>query len=246
MDNDVLNAIKGKQELPTDKLEKIRAMARGLRDLELEITSDEERIAEKKKRLIKMQMEELPQVFQENNIPSLTIGAEGNQPAFVLERKSYYKAALPKDDPVRGTSPAEGLAWMVTNKQGDMIKRVYSVELPVDSVKAAKALETFLCGRDPYEVKKKAPAKKVAKKKTGKKAEKHSGPERYIYSYEKKSTIPWASLTAWLKDRIERNLKIPPLDIIGGIVGHIVKIKQVKGDKPKPISNDEGYEEMRR
>lgn len=40
-----------------------------------------------------------------------------------------------------------------------------------------------------------------------------------------KEDVPWTTLTAWLKEQVEKHGRIPPLDRIGGEVGRIVKLK---------------------
>lgn len=41
-------------------------------------------------------------------------------------------------------------------------------------------------------------------------------------------TIPWNSLTAWLKEQVEKLHRVPPLELIGGTVGKVVKPKERK------------------
>lgn len=44
-------------------------------------------------------------------------------------------------------------------------------------------------------------------------------------SAEAKETVHHMTLTAWLKEQVERHSKVPDLDKIGGTVGSIVKVK---------------------
>jgi len=46
--------------------------------------------------------------------------------------------------------------------------------------------------------------------------------------YSRDLGVPWNTLTAWLKEQIEKHEKIPPLDLIGGKVGTVVKLKERK------------------
>jgi hypothetical protein len=41
-----------------------------------------------------------------------------------------------------------------------------------------------------------------------------------------KENVPWNTLTAWLKEQVEKG-NTPPLDTIGGEVGRIVKLKEL-------------------
>lgn len=42
-------------------------------------------------------------------------------------------------------------------------------------------------------------------------------------------TVPWSTLTAWLKEQVEKHGWVPDLEKIGGTVGRIVKLK-TKGE----------------
>lgn len=192
MDPQLLATIKGtKLQISEDKLDQIRAQCKVYRNLSLEIKDAELLLTEKKKKLTKMSMETLPELFAENNIPSITIGAEGNQPAMTMERKSFYKAVLPKRS-------EEGLRWLEKNKHGDLIKRVFTVKLPMDSKKQADMLRKLV--------------------------------QKLDLAYEEKETVPWTTLTAFVKGMIEKRKKPVPLDILGAMVGWIVEIKQERKD----------------
>lgn len=43
-----------------------------------------------------------------------------------------------------------------------------------------------------------------------------------------KQSVPAGTLTAWLREQVERKKKLPPLDIIGGFIGREVKLKERK------------------
>lgn len=44
---------------------------------------------------------------------------------------------------------------------------------------------------------------------------------------EVKDTVPWNSLTAWLKDMVKNKKIIPPLETLGATIGRIVKLKPI-------------------
>lgn len=180
-----------KVTVPQDKLDNLNAQCRYMRDLTLEIKQAEERIAEKQRELTKLSMETLPELFAEYNIPSITIGAEGNLPEMTMERKPFYKAVLPEES-------EPGLRWLEKNKAGDLIKRVFTVKLPLDSAKQAVELRKIV--------------------------------RRLDLAYEERETVPWTTLTAFVKERIEKLKKPVPLDILGATVGHIVKVKRGKAN----------------
>jgi hypothetical protein len=193
---ELLAAIKGdKVEIPKDKLDKIRALARAMRLLSFEIEDTKQALTEKNKKMFNLEMKELPDLFQEYNIPSMTIGAEGNMPEVELESKPYYKAVLPRDEDDRVKK--EGLSWLKKNHHGDLIKRVFTIQFPMDADKQVLMLQKFL------------KSKKL--------------------QYEVTETVPWTSLTAFVKEMIEkRNKKGLPLEILGATVGRIVRMKVKK------------------
>jgi hypothetical protein len=112
-------------------------------------------------------------------------------PEMTLENKPFYKAVLPEDSDA-------GLRWLEKNGHGDLIKRVFTVKLPMNSKKQATSLRNFV--------------------------------QKLDLAYEEKETVPWTTLTAFVKEMIEKRKKAVPLDILGGLIGRIVKIKQEKKD----------------
>lgn len=49
--------------------------------------------------------------------------------------------------------------------------------------------------------------------------------------YETKLAVPWNTLTAWLKEQVEKHKTTPPLDLLGATVGSVVNLKARKADK---------------
>ena len=192
MKPDLLKAIKShEQKLPEGALEAVREMCRAMRDLQHEIKDLEEQQAEKQKRLTKLSMNDLPDLFAEHKIKSLGLDAEGNMPAYDLTAQPYYHAVLPEEsDP--------GLRWLEANGHGDMIKRVYTVKLQMDSEEQAEELRSFLEERD--------------------------------LAFDEKETVPWNTLTAFIKEQIEKRHNTPPLDILGAFVGRVVKMKPKRNE----------------
>lgn len=100
--------------------------------------------------------------------------------------------------------PDPGHDWLETHGHGDIIKNTIVVTLPKESEEMAKEIESYV--RQRYQ-------------------------EAMV---ERKRTVPWASLTAWLKELwlSEDPAKVlPPLDIMGATIGRIVKVKPKKQDK---------------
>jgi hypothetical protein len=81
----------------------------------------------------------------------------------------------------------------------DLIKIKVEVLLPKGSIKILKAIEVFL--------------RKFKKQ----------GVEFTV-----SRSVPWSTLTSWLKECYEKRKVFPPLEKIGGDVGEIVKPKPVK------------------
>lgn len=179
---------------PQDKLDRIRDLAKAMRNLVRVIKDTEETLSANKVRKYNMEMKELPDLFDECNITNLSIGADGNLPAVDLKAEAYYKAVLPKDENDE-VLPA-GLDWLEKNKHGDLIKRVYTIPLAMDNVKTAKLLTAFL--------------------------------KKNKISFEAKRTVPWGTLTAFVREMIEKKHKALPLEILGATVGKIVKMKPAK------------------
>lgn len=46
-----------------------------------------------------------------------------------------------------------------------------------------------------------------------------------------KLAVPWNTLTAWLKEQVEKKQTTPPLDLLGATVGSVVKLDQRKEPK---------------
>jgi hypothetical protein len=186
-DNDLLRAIKTPHE--QDKLDQVREMARAMRDLTLQVKDLEDQIEQKQRQLTQLSMKDLPDLFEQHNVRSIGLEAEGNLPAYDVVASPYYKAVLPKEED-------EGLRWLEANGHGDMIKRQYVVNLAMDTEQQATALRSFL--------------------------------EEHDLAFDEKETVPWTTLTAFVKEQIEKRKTIPPLDILGATVGKIVKLKPKK------------------
>jgi hypothetical protein len=157
-----------------------------MRSLTLEIEDAKLSLKEKQASFTLLSMKTLPELFAENNIPSITIGPEGNAPGMTMESKPFYKAVLPEDS-------EPGLKWLKANGAGDLIKRVFTIPLPMDSDKAANELRKAL--------------------------------KKMNIRYEEKETVPWMTLTAFVKELIEKRKKGVPLEILGAIIGRVVKVK---------------------
>jgi hypothetical protein len=190
---DLLSRIKSDAapSTPADKLDKIKSLAKTLRDIEFEIADKEAAVKELKARLNNLSMKELPELFAEYKVPGIKLDAEGNMPACTVDVVPFYKAALPKED-------IGGLDWLETNGNGDLIKRVFTVQLPMDSEQTAGRLR--------------------------------AGLQKLKLEYDEKRTVPWTTLTAFVKEQFEspRGRKDLPLEKLGAFVGKIARVKEDK------------------
>lgn len=101
-------------------------------------------------------------------------------------------------------NPDPGYNWLEENGHGDIIKNTIVVTLPKDNEKMAKEIEDYIRQR------------------------------WQEATVERKRAVPWATLTAWLKELWnsgDPDKKLPPLDIMGATIGRIVKIKEPKKNK---------------
>ncbi len=213
-----------RKEVPKDKLDQIRAMAKNMRNLKQEIEDDTARLNEKKQQLFNLTTQTLPEMFAEADISSISLEPEGNNPGVDLDSVMNYKAVLPKNEETGEVLPA-GLDWLERNQHGDLIKRVFTIELPMDSVDQAKALRAFLSGKLPVIKETKTKEKSKTKKKEPAK------PKKFIFPYVEERTVHWTTLTSFVKEQIEKHKKVLPLDILGATVGKIVKLKVKKAQR---------------
>jgi hypothetical protein len=86
--------MKAKNNARTDSLDFVRARVAELRDLELEKTMLEERLAAVNKRINHIAFESLVDVMNEKRVPKLQLDADGNKPPFLAEVLPYYRANI--------------------------------------------------------------------------------------------------------------------------------------------------------
>jgi hypothetical protein len=126
-----------------DKLDTIRAKVKEARDVELRIENLQQTIKELTADLNRIRCDELPGMFQQNGVPSITIDKEGNVPAYVAELQAYYHANIP--DPEKDPAGAEaGYAWLKKNKLEAFIKTQVKVDYGRGERAKAKKFEAFL------------------------------------------------------------------------------------------------------
>ena len=121
-------------EAPVD-LNVIRAKALELRDAYLKKNDLEQQVKHLDEQIKRVEREDLPEMFTNAGISSLTVEATGNHPEFIAERKTAYNAGIPADKRM------EAFIWMEQNKHGDLVKSVIDITLGMQEHK--KRLEVM-------------------------------------------------------------------------------------------------------
>jgi hypothetical protein len=49
--------------------------------------------------------------------------------------------------------------------------------------------------------------------------------------FEVKREVPWSTLTAWLRESVINKTPLPPLELIGGVVGEVVKVEKARAKR---------------
>lgn len=127
-----------KAEVPEDSLLKLRELAKAARTLELEIANLEERLKEHNIKLYDLTTKTLPDLMAELRIPSITIDAEGNEPAYELKAVPFYRANIAAEWPPE--KKAAAFAWLDENGHGDLIKTTVGVPFAREDRAKAKKL----------------------------------------------------------------------------------------------------------
>lgn len=180
-------------------LDEVRAVLRVARDLEMEVSSLEEKLEEKQKELRALREQRLVELFTKAGVRLMELEPEGNLPAYKATLKPFYKANIAADWP--DDKRAAAFNWLIKNEHGDLIKWTFVVELPRDSQEEAERLRHEL--------------------------------ESLGLDYTEKMAVPHSTLTAWLKEQVEKKLPLPELELIGAQRGQVVDVKPVKEKQPR-------------
>lgn len=198
-----------------DKLEELKSLVKSYRDLSAEAVDIATRLSEKQATMNEMKKKTIPEFMEKIGVPSITVEAEGNLPAFEAVRKPFFSAGISAD--WEEERKEEAYAYLESIGEGDLLK--YWVTFPFPR-EYQPAVSQFL-----REVKK---IKLLVVPKGKKKKERVPVPlpevERSVHS---------GTLTKWLRERIESDGNMPNLDKIGGFVGTVAEVKPVKEKKPR-------------
>jgi hypothetical protein len=116
---DLLESYQAKQQ-PVD-LTIIRQRASELRDAYLKQADLKDQLDHVHKAITHIEREELPEMFTQAGISSLTVEGKGNHPPFVAERGTVYNAKIPED------KRQEALEWFAQTGNGDLVKSVINI-----------------------------------------------------------------------------------------------------------------------
>ena len=122
----------------TDKLERVRNAVRQLRDLEAQKTELEDELIEIKRKITDLTERELVKLFSEAHISSLSLDAEGNLPAIVAEKGTYYSAKIPEEKEL------EAFNWLHANGHGDLVKSEIKLTFGMGERDQAEEVEVTL------------------------------------------------------------------------------------------------------
>jgi hypothetical protein len=107
-------------EKPVD-LTTIQKRASELRDAYLKKADLANQIELIDNNIKKIERDELPEMFTQAGISSVTVEAQGNHPGFVAERGTVYNAKIPED------KRQDAFQWLEQNGHGDLVKSVINI-----------------------------------------------------------------------------------------------------------------------
>ena len=177
-------------EAAPDKLEQLTAKATELREAFEAKTILEEQLTDTNKLIERIKFNELPELMDQCKTASWTLAAEGNHPAFKLDRKPFYYANIKADSP----EAPEAFAWLDKHHPG-LVRTTYTIHYGKGEEKAAAKLEALLTKN------------KIV--------------------FEVKRSVPWNTLTAFLREQVEKFKTVPPLNLLGAKLGTVVEMKPV-------------------
>jgi hypothetical protein len=115
-------------------LQKVRQVAVKLRDAQNEKQDLEARLSTINAKIGDIERRELPDLFANARISSITVEADGNHPAFIAERSTGYAAKIPED------RKFEAFRWFEDNGHGDLVKALIVVQFGMYELEARRKL----------------------------------------------------------------------------------------------------------
>jgi hypothetical protein len=102
-------------------LSPITNRAKELRDAYLEKNDLEQKLKQANENIQRIERTELPEMFTQAGISSITVEPSGNHPGFVAERSTVYTAKIPDEKRIAA------FQWMEQNGHGDLVKSVINI-----------------------------------------------------------------------------------------------------------------------
>jgi hypothetical protein len=143
MDDDFLDSINQEVIAHTgeDRLERVRAAASELRDLESQREDLEERLADVKNRIKMLVERDLVRLMSEANMTSFSLDREGNSPPMKFDRVTNYYAKIPEDKEI------EAFNWLHDQGHGDIVKTEIKLTFGMKERDQAQELEKDLASK---------------------------------------------------------------------------------------------------
>lgn len=206
-----------------DKLEHLKQLAREARDALIAVTSVSERLAAAKQTYKEYREKKLPDFMEQIRVPSITLEADGNLPAFEATRKPFYSAGISKDAENSEERREAMYEYLDEIGHGDLVTKTVTFDFPREVSDAAIARFIKAARKIKLEAFESPP--KGSKAKRGPRIEvPHAEIERGVHS---------GRLTAWLKRQVEDHDFVPDLSKIGGFIGTVVDLLPVKEKKKR-------------
>jgi hypothetical protein len=127
-----------KKPPPADRLEKLQAAVRELRDVEAERKSLEERQAELGKKVHELKTKTIIDLFDMAKVDTIGVPEEGNLPRYDMEVGWHYHANLSNS-----TDEAEAIKWLKA-KDPDLLKTTFLISFGLGEGKKMKEFEAYL------------------------------------------------------------------------------------------------------
>lgn len=195
-------------------------LGRELYQTDSDIQRLERELEERKARRKELTDKELPEYM--GKIGQDNVGLSEFGVDLVLE--NYYHANIAADwEPERRQAAFD---WLEANGDGDLIKTEFTIMFPRFMLPVARWLQTHVETLRPL-------LKSTEETGSGKKKRRVQVEKEYdIPEATVGLMVPWNTLTAWAKRKIEAGETLP-LDVLGVTTGRIVKIQE--RDKPKRV-----------
>jgi hypothetical protein len=137
MDRETLDLLANTPEPVTD-LNTVRQKAVELRDLKMRREELENQLDELNKSIKDIERDQLPTLFSQAGIASISVEASGNYPAFEAVRNTVYGAHISEEH------KEAAMKWFEDNEHGDLVRALVSVQFGVQEHEAKKKLLNLL------------------------------------------------------------------------------------------------------